>query len=76
MVLRISLPPMTACVLCGEISRALIGIPVRWVTVCGSPGLVMLEEGVSFGPDLELSTDLGEWARWVGGVQVEGRKVV
>lgn len=61
MVLRISLPPMTACVLCGEISRAVIGIPVRWVTVCGSPGLVTLEGGVAlFGePNLGLLTDLG-----------------
>lgn len=39
MVLRISFPPMTACVRCGEMSRAAIGMPVLWVTVCDAPGL-------------------------------------
>lgn len=40
MVFRISFPPMTACVRCGEISRAAIGIPVLCVTVWDAPGLV------------------------------------
>lgn len=39
MVLRISLPPITACVRSGEISKAEIAMAVLWVTVCGSPGL-------------------------------------
>lgn len=38
-VLRISLPAMTACVRWGEMSSAAMGIPVLWVTVWGSPGL-------------------------------------
>lgn len=42
MVLRISLPPMTACVRWGEMSKAVIGMPVLWVTVCEEPGLAVV----------------------------------
>jgi hypothetical protein len=38
-VLSISFPPTTACVRCGEISKAAIEMPVLWVTVCDAPGL-------------------------------------
>ena len=43
MVLRISLPAITACVRSGEMSKAAIAMPVLWVTVCGSPGLYRRE---------------------------------
>lgn len=39
MVFRISLPPITACVRCGEMSKAEIGMPVLCVTVWEAPGL-------------------------------------
>lgn len=68
MVLRISLPPMTAWVRSGDISRAVIAMPVRWVTVCGSPGLMTLElDGSSRPRDDEsgVREDARPTASWI-----------
>ena len=72
--MSISLPPMIACVLCGEISRAAIAMPVLWVTVCGSPGLVTLELGVSLDAAWDHSTgdhstDLGQMDQGWGSIR-------
>lgn len=66
-VLRISLPAITACVRSGDMSKAVIAIPVLWVTVCGSPGLH--KRALEMIPLADLTRDLTspDDIKWRGG---------